>query len=148
MTTKRAFYLVFALPLTVAATAFAAEGDMHHGSGSMGDMSGMHGSGMHDSGMHGSGSMGDMSGMHESGMKHGNAAVQTLTTTGTVKKVHADKNMLTIAHEPVPELEWPAMTMGFKATDEQIQQVQEGDKIKFEFTSEGMNNSIVSISKD
>lgn len=125
MKTKRPFYLVFALPLTVAATAFAAEGEMHQDAGSTHQMPAM----------------------HDNHMQHGNAAVRTLSTTGVVKKVHTDKHMLTIAHEPVPELEWPAMTMGFKATPEQIEQVQEGDTIQFEFTSEGMNNSIVSISK-
>lgn len=135
MKTKRAFYLVFALPLAVAATAFAAEGEMHHGE----QMPCMQDGHM----QHGK----KMSSMCDNHMQHDNMPVQTISTSGTVKKIHAEKNMLTIAHEPVPELEWPAMTMGFKATPEQVQQVKEGDQIKFEFTSEGMNNSIVSISK-
>ena len=96
---------------------------------------------------YGASHMSDMQPMHDHPMEHSETARQTITTTGTVKKIHTDKNRLTIAHAPVPELEWPAMTMGFKATAEQIRQVEVGDNIRFEFTSEGMNNSVISITK-
>ncbi len=126
--------LAFCLTLAMASTAIAQQhGSMQHGSEHMKNMP-----------------MGDAETMqqrHDRHMGQDSAAAKTISTTGTVKKIHQNKNMLTIAHEPVPELEWPAMTMGFKATEEQINQVQEGDKIRFEFTSKGMNNSIVSITK-
>ena len=55
--------------------------------------------------------------------------------------------VLTLALTPaaLPELEWPPMTMDFKATSEQLQGLKEGDEIEFEFTSEGMNSIITSI---
>ncbi|WP_223651401.1 copper-binding protein [Halopseudomonas nanhaiensis] len=111
--------LTFSFALAASATA-GKHAEMQHGSG-------------HDAQQHGE--------------NHDEASAQPITTTGTVKKIHPDKGMLTIAHAPVPELEWPAMTMRFNATAEHIDQVQEGDEIRFEFTSKGMNNSVISITK-
>ena len=78
-------------------------------------------------------------------MEQTGTAAQTAKATGTVRKINQDKGAVTIAHGPVPELEWPAMVMGFKATAEQIEELQEGDEIEFEFTSKGMNSTITSI---
>lgn len=117
----QSFCMTLTLCLAVATTATAGKhGDMQHGSGH---------------------------GTHEHAQDNDAGAAKPISTTGTVKKVHPDKNMLTIAHAPVPELEWPAMTMRFNATAEQIEQVREGDEIRFEFTSKGMNNSVISITK-
>jgi len=46
-----------------------------------------------------------------------NAAKQdpaTVAGTGTVKAVDAVKGTVTLAHDPIPALQWPAMTMSFK----------------------------------
>lgn len=72
---------------------------------------------------------------------------QTASATGTVKKVNAEQGTLTIAHGPVPELQWPAMVMPFEASAEQIGQVKEGDEIAFDFTAEGMKYRITSLEK-
>ncbi|MEH6387128.1 MAG: copper-binding protein [Pseudomonas profundi] len=70
---------------------------------------------------------------------------KTAKATGTVRNIDEEKGTVTIAHGPVPELDWPPMTMGFKATPEQLEQLEEGDEIEFEFASQGMNSSITSI---
>ena len=78
-------------------------------------------------------------------MEQTDTAAQSAKATGTVRNIKLDKGTVTIAHGPVPELEWPAMTMGFKATPEQLEELSEGDEIEFECTSQGMNSTITSI---
>lgn len=67
------------------------------------------------------------------------------TATGTVDKTDATAGTITISHGPVEALNWPAMTMGFKATPEQVASVQAGQDVSFEFTSSGMDATITSI---
>ncbi|SPZ05273.1 heavy metal efflux system protein [Pseudomonas luteola] len=47
--------------------------------------------------------------------------------------------------EKIKPIDWPAMTMGFKATPEQLAQVQVVQQTMFEFTSEGMQATLLSI---
>jgi Cu(I)/Ag(I) efflux system membrane fusion protein len=50
---------------------------------------------------------------------------------GTVEEVaHGE---ITISHEPVPTLKWPAMTMGFALPHDMPAKVAPGDKVAFEF---------------
>lgn len=81
------------------------------------------------------------------GMATGGAAAAGITATasGTVESVDPAAGKIVIAHGPVEALEWPAMTMGFTATPEQVNAVQAGQKVNFEFLSEGTNNTITSI---
>lgn len=72
-------------------------------------------------------------------------APKAASATGTVESVDATAGKITIAHEPVDTLKWPAMTMGFKATPEQIASVQAGQKVQFEFQSQGMDATITQI---
>lgn len=76
------------------------------------------------------------------------AMVQTAKTAsaaGTVESVDAVAGKITLAHGPVDALGWPAMTMGFKATPEQIASVRPGQSVRFEFTAEGMAATITRI---
>jgi Cu(I)/Ag(I) efflux system protein CusF len=51
---------------------------------------------------------------------------------GTVVSVNAVSGNLVLRHEPIKVLEWPAMTMGFKATDKsKLFKLKKGDKVKF-----------------
>jgi Cu/Ag efflux protein CusF len=67
--------------------------------------------------------------------------------TGTVTAVDAAAGTITISHAPIPEANWPAMTMGFKATPEQIGSVKTGDKVAFDLKLEGGAGEITAISK-
>jgi Cu(I)/Ag(I) efflux system membrane fusion protein len=66
------------------------------------------------------------------------AAAKTHMGTGTVKS--ATKNEIVLAHDPIPELKWPAMTMAFAlATPEIGANFTSGQKVRFHFldTEEG-----------
>lgn len=73
------------------------------------------------------------------------ATAKKASATGTVEAVDAAAGKITIAHEPVDALQWPAMTMGFKATPEQLASVKAGQKVQFEFESQGMDATITQI---
>ena len=68
------------------------------------------------------------------------------TAIGTVQTVDTATGKITIAHGPVAALNWPAMTMAFNATPEQLASVQAGQKVQFEFVAQGMSATIRSIS--
>ncbi len=70
----------------------------------------------------------------------------TASAMGTVKSIDTASGKITIAHDPVASLKWPAMTMGFKATPDQLASVQAGQKVEFEFESKGMDATIRRIS--
>lgn len=62
-------------------------------------------------------------------------AVETHQTTATVKSVDKESNRVTLAHDPVPTLDWPAMTMGFAVADKALlKDLKTGEKISFTFT--------------
>jgi len=53
-------------------------------------------------------------------------------TAGEVRKVDAEQGKVTIKHEPIGNLDMPAMTMVFKAgKPELLKGIQAGDKIEF-----------------
>ena len=82
-----------------------------------------------------------MKGMDMGG--HGKEAAQTQRSSahhaaGTVKSVDAGKGTVSIAHGPVATLNWPAMTMTFKAQDrKQLEALKAGAKIEFDFEQRG-----------
>lgn len=72
-------------------------------------------------------------------------AAPSARASGTVKAIDTVKGRVTLAHGAVPSLHWPAMTMDFAATPEQLQGLKVGDRVEFEFHAEGMNARILSI---
>ena len=75
-------------------------------------------------------------------------AQSSYTTTGKVESVEPDS--ITISHGPVPELKWPAMTMGFgKAGAKAFADVKPGDQVRFEFKKGGpLDWELVSVQKN
>ena len=74
------------------------------------------------------------------GMKMGDtaaAAAQSAQTTGVVNAIDAAKGKVTITHEPVPSLNWPAMKMGFKIKPKLSSNLAVGQKVDFDFVMEG-----------
>lgn len=50
------------------------------------------------------------------------------------KVIRIDAGVVTLAHEPVKSLDWPAMTMGFKVTDKKLlDKLTVGKTVDFEF---------------
>ena len=64
---------------------------------------------------------------------------------GTVQSIDAVAGTITLAHGPVEALKWPAMTMGFTATPAQIESVQVGQQVQFEFEFADMRGRITQI---
>lgn len=66
---------------------------------------------------------------------------------GKVESVDGDS--ITISHGPVPELKWPAMTMGFgKADPNAFGDIKPGDTVQFEFKQGGpMDWELVTVQK-
>jgi Cu(I)/Ag(I) efflux system protein CusF len=75
------------------------------------------------------------------------AAPRRASATGVVEAVDAVAKTVTIAHGPVDALGWPGMTMAFRAPDVDLSTLAKGDKVAFEFDSAGLDNTIVSITK-
>ncbi|WP_194205435.1 efflux RND transporter periplasmic adaptor subunit [Superficieibacter sp. 1612_C1] len=59
------------------------------------------------------------------------ATVKTYETTGVVQAL--DGNIITLAHQPVPELNWGAMTMDF-TLKRPVSGISTGDRVTFSFT--------------
>jgi membrane fusion protein, copper/silver efflux system len=64
----------------------------------------------------------------------GSAAPASHLTRGTITAITPEA--ITIAHEPVPSLQWPAMTMGFKPPARGIpKDLKVGDRVSFSFAA-------------
>ena len=54
--------------------------------------------------------------------------------TGTVKAIDLTSQEVILAHEPISEIGWPSMTMGFQVQDpELLNNIRIGDRIEFSF---------------
>jgi Cu(I)/Ag(I) efflux system periplasmic protein CusF len=81
--------------------------------------------------------MDDMKGM-DLGKKPSADAKQSHKAKATVKKVDAKGGMVTLAHEPVASLNWPAMTMNFRVKDKMLwNKLADGKKVEVEFVKDG-----------
>ena len=67
-------------------------------------------------------------------------------TDAVVKGVDAQSGKVTLAHEPVKSLGWPAMTMGFVVKDKALfDKLAVGKKVKVEFAKEASNYVVTSV---
>ena len=66
--------------------------------------------------------------------------------TGVVKKVDAKAGLVTLAHEPVKTMNWPAMTMGFMVKDKMLfDKLAIGNKADFEFVQSSKGYLVTSV---
>jgi len=66
--------------------------------------------------------------------------------TGVVKSVDSKKGTVTLAHEPIQSMNWPSMTMSFKAQDgKMVEGLTPGKKVDFEFIQQGKDHVITSV---
>ncbi|HAU2406559.1 TPA: efflux RND transporter periplasmic adaptor subunit [Legionella pneumophila] len=69
---------------------------------------------------------------------------QSFEAKGIIKAVNLSQNTVTIQHEPIPDLNWPMMTMSFHvASDINLKQFKEGENISF--TLQKRNNEQVIV---
>jgi Cu(I)/Ag(I) efflux system protein CusF len=76
--------------------------------------------------------------MDHKGMDHApsgqdaKASATEATGTGVINSVDAAKKQVNITHEPMPELDWPKMTMDLPVTGKvDLGTVKAGDKVTF-----------------
>ena len=64
--------------------------------------------------------------------------------TGVVKKIDAAKGTVTLAHDPIKSLNWPAMTMDFRVRDKaSLATLKPGQKIEFELVEEKKGSYVI-----
>ncbi|MCB5947485.1 cation efflux system protein CusF [Enterobacter sp. TCD1-1] len=75
------------------------------------------------------------------------AAEQVITGTGIVKDIDLTNKKVTISHEAIPAIGWPAMTMRFTfiEADESINALKVGSHVDFSFVQQGNISLLKSI---
>ncbi len=88
----------------------------------------------------------EMNGMGMKGMTHAKDAGKTHNGTGVVKTINPVEGSITVAHEPIKTLNWPAMSMSFKVQDRKLlDQVKPGDRIRFTVVQAGKDYVITNV---
>ncbi|EPW3921588.1 cation efflux system protein CusF [Enterobacter sichuanensis] len=75
------------------------------------------------------------------------ASEQVITGTGIVKDIDLTNKKVTISHEAIPEIGWPAMTMRFTfmQADANITALKVGSHVNFSFVQQGNLSVLKSI---
>jgi Cu(I)/Ag(I) efflux system protein CusF len=76
------------------------------------------------------------------------APTQQASATGTIEAIDMVAKTVTIAHGPVPALQWPAMTMTFQAPGIDLAAFKPGDRIAFEFSAQGMKATVIALKRE
>ncbi|MFK3707633.1 Cu(I)/Ag(I) efflux system protein CusF [Raoultella sp. BIGb0138] len=77
---------------------------------------------------------------HDAMMHSAPAAQQTpaISATGEVKAIDLENKKVTIAHEAIPAVNWPPMTMRFTLTPQTpLKNIKAGSKVAFTFIQQG-----------
>jgi Cu/Ag efflux protein CusF len=75
------------------------------------------------------------------------AEAKMAKSTGTVTAIDKAVGKVTLAHEAIPEVNWPAMTMAFDAKPALLDKVVVGDKVAFDVTIKGNAGEVTAITK-
>ncbi len=73
------------------------------------------------------------------------AAARTAHGAGVITAVDPAVGAITINHEPIEAVNWPAMTMSFKAGPAVIQEAAVGDRIQFDLTVRDGSGEVTAI---
>ena len=73
------------------------------------------------------------------------AGEKSATARGVISAIDAEAGKITIEHEPIDSLEWPAMTMGFAASPALIDQAKVGDRVEFDLVVTGSAGEVKAI---
>ena len=66
---------------------------------------------------------------------------------GTVTAIDKGAATITLAHGPIPEAKWPAMTMAFKAAPAIADTAQIGEKVDFELKITGSAGEVTALTR-
>ena len=79
-------------------------------------------------------------------MSKESSSVTTAQAVGVITAIDTKENILTLDHEAIPAIKWPAMTMGFKVADPALLNgLAVGEKVDFELKADGEIYTIVSV---
>ena len=71
---------------------------------------------------------------------------KTAQGVGMITAIDTKENILTLNHEAIPAIKWPAMTMGFKVADPALLiGLTVGDKVDFELKADGENYIVIAV---
>ncbi len=92
----------------------------------------------------------EMPGMNMSGMNMSKApapvAAAAHAATGLVKAADVAGGKVTISHEAIKTLSWPAMTMGFTVKDKALfSKLKVGTQVDFQLAKEGNDYVVVGV---
>ena len=89
----------------------------------------------------------DMKGMEMKGMESGEKAQGAVhKAVGVVKNIDPKAGTVTLAHDPVKSLNWPAMSMGFQVKDKMLlDKLAVDKKVEVEFVQQGKDYVITSV---
>ena len=65
--------------------------------------------------------------------------------TGVIKKIDARSGSVTLQHGPIAALNWPAMTMAFKADPALLKTVKVGQRVAFTVKTGGAMPEVVAL---
>jgi Cu(I)/Ag(I) efflux system protein CusF len=65
--------------------------------------------------------------------------------SAVIKSLDAAKGTVTLSHDPVKALNWPAMTMPFHIDPQLSKGLKAGQRVEFEFTAKGMDGTVRKI---
>ena len=87
----------------------------------------------------------DMKGMDMKDTPAQKGAAKMHSAKGTVKSLDAAAGTVTLDHDPVKSMNWPAMTMAFKVQDKALlDKLAKGKKVEVEFEQRGKDYVITS----
>jgi Cu(I)/Ag(I) efflux system protein CusF len=79
-------------------------------------------------------------------MSKDTAKAASAQAVGIITAIDTKENLLTLNHEAIPAIKWPAMTMGFKVADPALLNgLTVGQHVEFKLKQEGENYIIVAV---
>ena len=73
-------------------------------------------------------------------------ANEVITDKGQIVLINQDKTIVTLKHDPIAAIQWPAMTMAFKVKNSAVlAKTKVGDKVSFTFVLDGKDYMVTSI---
>ena len=88
----------------------------------------------------------DMKSMDQVATTKSDRSAKTHKAVGVVRKVDAQASSVTLAHESIQSLNWPAMTMSFKVRDKVLlDKLAQGRKVEVDFEQRGKDYVITKV---
>lgn len=75
------------------------------------------------------------------------AAAKAARGSGTITAIDLGEGSVTLDHGPIPEVNWPAMTMAFTADPGLLAGLKPGDKVSFELAVRDGGATVTGIRK-